>query len=124
MYVVNDYEWSLTWSAAASPATRSPRARATVIVTRGAEGLALRRGDDGSRSRRWRAERVVDPTGSGDAYRAGLLHGLAAGLPLETAARIGSLLGALQVAHPGTQGLTLDLADFRARYEREFGAPL
>jgi hypothetical protein len=45
-------------------------------------------------------------------------------MPLERAARIGSLLGALQVAHPGTQNLSLDLASFRARFEREFGAPL
>jgi adenosine kinase len=93
-------------------------------VTRGAQGSLLRRGDDVVEIPAVAAERVVDPTGAGDAYRGGLLHGLGRGLPLETAARIGSLLGSLAVAHPGTQALTLDRADFRARFERAFGAPL
>jgi adenosine kinase len=124
IYIVNDYEWSLTVERSGLSGDEiAARARA-VIVTRGAEGSLLRRGDDVVEIPAVPAERVVDPTGAGDAYRAGLLHGLGRGLPLETAARIGSLLGALQVAHPGTQALTFDLADFRARFERAFGAPL
>jgi adenosine kinase len=124
IYVVNDYEWSLTVERSGLSGDEIARRARTVIVTRGAEGSLLRRGDDVVEIPAVAAERVVDPTGAGDAYRAGLLHGLGRGLPLETAARIGSLLGALQVAHPGTQALTLDLADFRARFERAFGAPL
>ena len=124
IYIVNDYEWSLTLERSGLSGDEiAARARA-VIVTRGAEGSLLRRGDDVVEIPAVAVERVVDPTGAGDAYRAGLLHGLGRGLPLETAARIGSLLGSLQVAHPGTQALTLDLADFRARFERAFGAPL
>jgi adenosine kinase len=84
----------------------------------------LRRGGDVQEIPSVTAEAVVDPTGAGDAYRAGLLYGLVRGQPLEHCARIGSLLGALQVAHPGTQNLEIDLAGIRSRFEREFGAPL
>ena len=50
---------------------------------------------------------VVDPTGCGDAYRAGLAHGLERGLDIVKAAQIGSLMGALVVACQGTQALPI-----------------
>jgi adenosine kinase len=124
IYVVNDYEWSLTVERSGLTGDEIASRAGAVIVTRGAEGSLLRRGDDVVEIPAVPAERVVDPTGAGDAYRAGLLHGLARGLPLETAARIGSLLGSLEVAHEGTQALRVDLADLRRRFERAFGAPL
>jgi adenosine kinase len=124
VYVVNDYEWSLTVERSGLTGDAIASRAQAVIVTRGAQGSLLRRGDDVVEVPAVPAERVIDPTGAGDAYRAGLLHGLSRGLPLETAARVGSLLGCLQVGHPGTQALTLDAADFRARFERAFGAPL
>lgn len=124
LYVVNDYEWSLTVERSGLTGDAIASRARTVIVTRGAEGSLLRRRDDVVEIPAVAAERVVDPTGAGDAYRAGLLYGMARGLPLETAARIGSLMGALQVAHPGTQALTFDGAEFPALYERAFGAPL
>jgi adenosine kinase len=65
----------------------------------------------------------VDPTGCGDAYRAGLLHGLARGLALETCGRLGSLLGSLSVEREGTQGLELAPGELPERFERAFGAP-
>ena len=84
----------------------------------------LRRGREVTEIPAVAAERIVDPTGAGDAYRAGLLHGITHGKSLEHAARLGSLLGALEVAHAGTQALRIDLPSLRARFEREFGAPL
>ena len=69
------------------------------------------------------AEQVVDPTGCGDSYRAGLLYALHRGLPLEKGARLGSLFGALKIARPGPQSIPLDPAGFRERYEREFSEP-
>jgi adenosine kinase len=64
---------------------------------------------------------VVDPTGCGDAFRAGLLVGLERGLPLESAARLGSVMGALAVEQRGTQSVSADLAAIRARYQGAFG---
>ena len=124
VYVVNDYEWSLTVERSGLTGDAIASRAKAVIVTRGAEGSLLRRGDDVVEIPAVSAERVVDPTGAGDGYRAGLLHGLLRGRPLETAARIGSLVGALQVAHQGTQSLRFEVDEFRTRYERAFGEPL
>jgi adenosine kinase len=68
-----------------------------------------------------KVEEVVDPTGCGDAYRSGILYALANRLPLETGARIGSLIGSLKVAVAGPQGLELDPEEFRASYRQEYG---
>lgn len=127
IYVVNDYEWSVSqersgWSAAEIAARVD-----AVVVTRGAQGSWIRRGDDTHEVPPVAAEEVVDPTGCGDAFRAGLLHGRARGLDLETSCRVGSLLGALKVAVAGPQGLAHDAAAFRGfaeRFAREFGTPL
>jgi adenosine kinase len=71
-----------------------------------------------------KAEKVIDPTGCGDAYRAGLLYALEKGLSLEMGARAGALMGALKVARPGPQSITLDTAAIRDRYQSEFGEAL
>lgn len=69
-------------------------------------------------------ERVVDPTGCGDAYRAGILYALLHDLPLEHGARLGSLMGSLKVANPGPQSIQIELPELRTRFERAFGAAL
>ena len=94
------------------------------MVTLGEKGSELLRADGRTAIPPVKAAKLVDPTGCGDAYRGGLLFGLSRGLPLETAGRIGSLLGALKIEQQGTQGLAIDIAGFRSRYEREFGTTL
>lgn len=122
-YVVNDYEWRLTLkNSGLSEAALLSRVGAA-IITSGAEGSLLCRGGERERVPALPAQRVVDPTGCGDAYRAGLLHGLRQGFELSCAARMGSLLGALQVECPGTQGLRLTPEDFIRRYRAAFGEP-
>jgi adenosine kinase len=69
-------------------------------------------------------EQVVDPTGCGDAYRAGILYALLEGLSLEHGARIGSLMGSLKVARAGPQSIELTSDEIRSRFEREFGQTL
>jgi adenosine kinase len=63
----------------------------------------------------------VDPTGCGDAYRAGLLYALAHDLPMETGVRLGSLMGSLKVARPGPQSIELDLPAIRECYRSVYG---
>jgi adenosine kinase len=122
LVVVNDYEWALLQSRTEESEDALVRRAGTAVVTLGEKGARILRGAERIEIPPVRAARVVDPTGCGDAFRAGLLHGMLRGLPLETAGRIGSLLGALKVEQQGTQSLELDLESFRARYEREFGA--
>ena len=120
-YIVNDYEWSLTLDKTGLDEDEIAGRCGAVVVTRGEHGSTIREGDRRLEIPAVLARRVVDPTACGDAYRAGLLAGRARGLPFETAGRIGSLLGSYQVETVGPQALRLDPAEFRARFEREFG---
>jgi len=120
-YIVNDYEWSLTLERSGCSEDEVVSLCDAVVITKGEQGSTIRQGDESIEIPPVAAAKVVDPTACGDAYRAGLLFGRARGLSWELAGRIGSLLGAYQVEVPGTQQLTLDAAEFRARFEREFG---
>ncbi len=70
------------------------------------------------------AEREVDPTGAGDAYRAGIVAGLLRGLDLHHAGRVASLAATYAVEHVGTIEHRYTRADFCARYRKSFGAEL
>jgi adenosine kinase len=93
-----------------------------VGVTYGAQGSHLH----------WRGERfdipivpaepLVDPTGGGDAYRAGLLKGLLLGLPLPVVGRIGALAATHAIERFGTQEHRYDADAFVARFDRAFPA--
>jgi adenosine kinase len=130
VYIVNDYEWELTRQKTGLDEDAIAERVGALIVTRGAEGSMLRRGGHAAglvmTAERTilpsvKAEQVVDPTGCGDAYRAGLLYAIDKNLPLELGARLGSLMGALKVASPGPQSIDLDLAEIKERYANEFG---
>jgi adenosine kinase len=123
-YVVNDYEWSLTLETTGLDEDAVAARVGAVAVTRGEKGSWLRVGDAREEIPPVPAREVVDPTGCGDAWRAGFLAGRRRGLPLAACARMGSLMGSLAVERAGTQSLAFTPADFEQRYEREFGTPL
>ena len=121
---VNDYESELMQQRTGlTPAEIASRV-AAYIVTRGGEGSYIY--TDGGRIDIPPAEvaELVEPTGCGDAYRAGLLYGLARGLPFETSGRIASLLGAIKIEHAGTQNHSLTRESFAARYAQAYGKAL
>lgn len=64
---------------------------------------------------------VADPTGAGDAYRAGFFSGRMAGLSLPVCGRMGALCSAYALEHPGPAGHHFSVADFAARYVETFG---
>ena len=64
---------------------------------------------------------VVDPTGCGDAYRAGLLHGIQQGWDWETGGRLASLLGATKIAHRGGQNHSPARDELCAQFKQHFG---
>jgi len=118
---VNDYEAGLlqerTGLSAAGIASRVK----AYIVTRGAAGSLIHADGRVIEIPPVAAIRVLDPTGCGDAYRAGLLSGLMNGLPWETTGRIASLMGAIKVAEVGTQHHHFTPAEFSERFHAEFG---
>lgn len=118
---VNDYEWEmLQQKTGLTPADVAGRVRA-LIITRGAAGSLIHA--DG---RVWeipcaRPRALIDPTGCGDAYRAGLIHGLLHGLDWQTCGRVASLLGALKIESRGPQNHVFTPAEFLQRYLENFG---
>jgi len=118
---VNDYEGSLlTERTGWSLLDIAARVRA-LVVTRGGEGSWIYA--DGVRHEIPCAKpaRLADPTGCGDAYRAGLLYGLQRGLDWPTTGRVASLAGAIKIEHHGTQHHHYDWAGFAARFQQNFG---
>ena len=121
-YFVNDYEWKLTLEQTGVAESEIEARCGSVVITYGAEGSEIRTGGESLSIPTAVPERIVDPTGCGDAYRAGFLFAVANGKPLDVAGRLGSLLGSWQVEVEGAQALRYDLATIRARYGAVFGA--
>jgi len=68
-----------------------------------------------------KAKELADPTGCGDAYRAGLLYGIINEYDWETTGRIASLLGSIKIEHHGTQNHSFTMDTFKERYFQSFG---
>jgi adenosine kinase len=95
------------------------------VMTRGEEGSRLyARGKPPLEIPVATPSAVVDPTGAGDAYLAGLAHGLARDLPLELTGRIAALAATYCIEQRGCQEHRFELPDFRARYQATFGQAL
>jgi adenosine kinase len=121
---VNDYEWQMMQQKTGWSVRDVLEEVQALIVTRGQEGSVIYT-SDGERTIPCAAARaVVDPTGCGDAYRAGLIHGLIHGLDWEVTGRIASLMGALKIEVRGTQNHTFSAVEFGERFFENFGMPL
>jgi adenosine kinase len=118
---VNDYEWQLLkdrtgWEVADVTARVD-----ALIVTRGAQGSQIYTSDAEHEIPTVKPAQVADPTGCGDAYRAGLLYGLLRDLDWDTTGRIASLMGAIKVECPGTQNHSFTREEFEQRFKASFG---
>ena len=92
-----------------------------LVVTKSGEGSIIYAGGEQHVIPAARIEEAVDPTGCGDAYRAGLLYGISNGMDWETTGRIASLLGAIKIESHGTQNHDFTPAEFADRFEQNFG---
>lgn len=118
---VNDYEAQLLRDRTGEDIAMLAKQVDALIITRGAQGSVIMTGGREIAIPAARPDAVVDPTGCGDAYRAGLIYGLIRGLDWETTGRIASLLGALKIAHAGTQNHRFTAGEFAARFRAAFG---
>lgn len=117
----NDYEAKLMQERTGKSPEELSRQAEAVIVTRGGEGSLVFTGGRCIEIPVARADRLVDPTGCGDAYRGGLLYGLQNGLDWEVTGRIAALMGAIKIEHAGTQNHGMTRADIEARFRDTFG---
>lgn len=119
---VNDYEWQLLKERAGVDEISILERVEALIVTKGGEGSDIYTRNGQHNIPCAPVKKVVDPTGCGDAYRAGLLYGLMNGLNWETTGRIASLMGAIKIEQQGTQNHSFNRYEFKRRYQESFGS--
>ena len=112
---LNDYEWQLVQQKTGWTASALVRRVAALIVTHGAAGSTIHTREGAIEIPSAPVREVIDPTGCGDAYRAGLIHGLLHGLDWRTTGHIASLMGAIKIESRGTQNHHFTRAGFEQR---------
>ncbi|MEM7401816.1 MAG: carbohydrate kinase family protein [Pseudomonadota bacterium] len=118
---VNDYESQLLQERTGLSIQQIAEKVEAAIVTRGGEGSIIHTNGNAIEIPPVKASTVKDPTGCGDAYRGGLIYGVMNNLDWEVTGRIAALIGAIKVAHNGTQNHKFSLAEFKDQYKKEFG---
>jgi adenosine kinase len=118
---VNDYEWGMLQQKTGFAVSDITAQVDALVVTRGSEGSVIHTKTGTLTVPCARPRAVVDPTGCGDAYRAGLIHGLLHDLDWQTTGRVASLMGAIKIESRGPQNHSVTKAEFDRRYRDNFG---
>jgi len=118
---MNDYEWQLLQQKTGLTVRDLTQRLEALIVTRGHKGSTIYTRDGELEIPCAKTSAVIDPTGCGDAYRAGLLHGLLRGLDWELTGRIAAVMGALKIEARGTQNHRATPAEIERRLAESFG---
>ena len=121
---VNDYEARLLCERTGRTLERLADEVQALIVTLGGQGSQIYAAGCCIDIPPVAPDAVIDPTGCGDAYRAGLLYGITQGWPWEKTGRLASLMGALKIAHRGGQNHKLTRDDIAAHYQTAFAESL
>ena len=121
---VNDYEGRMLAERTGVPLAALAERVDALIVTLGADGSVIHAGGATYPIPAAKAAAVLDPTGCGDAYRAGLLYGIAQGWDWERTGGLASVLGALKIASRGAQKHTVTRDLVGALYRSTFGTDL
>ena len=121
---VNDYECRLLTERTGATLDQLARQVKAFIVTLGGRGSAIHYDGRTLEIPCARPERIVDPTGCGDAYRAGLLYGISAGLDWPLTGRLASLLGAIKISCRGGQNHQFTRDEIGVRFKDAFGTTL
>jgi adenosine kinase len=121
---VNDYEAKLLTERSGKSLEQLARALRALIVTLGGNGSRIYADGRTIDIPAVPAQQIVDPTGCGDAYRAGLLYGIARGWGWEKTGRLAALMGSIKIAHRGGQNHKPTRAEIAERYRAAWGESL
>ncbi len=121
---VNDYEARMLQEKTGKTAEELAKHVKALIITLGAEGSLIHSGGEEIRIPAVKPAAVIDPTGCGDAYRAGLLYGLSKDMDWHQTGRLASLLGSLKIANRGGQNHHHGIEEIRVRFRDAFGSDL
>lgn len=122
--VVNDYESNLLQTRTGWDEKQIVSRVKAYITTLGPRGAIIHTPEKSLDVAPAHERRVTDPTGCGDAFRAGLIYGIEKGYDWLTIGRMGNLMGALKVEHPGTQNQRFDFSEFNEQFKQQFGYSL
>ena len=118
---VNDYEAQLLQDKTGKSLTEIAKSVTALIVTLGADGSMIYTEGREIAIPTPKPAAIVDPTGCGDAYRAGLMYGIQQGWAWETTGRLASLMGSIKIASRGGQNHAPSRAEIEAQFEQHFG---
>ena len=117
----NDYEGQLLQERTGLTLEALAKLVKGLIITKGAQGSTVYADGQQIEIPCVKPDKVADPTGCGDAYRAGLLYGIARGMDWQSAGRLGSLMGALKIGQRGGQNHRFTRDEIDQRYFEVFG---
>jgi adenosine kinase len=118
---VNDYEAQLLQDKTGKKVEELANGKRAFIITRGGEGSTIYADGKEIIIPCAKPTALLDPTGCGDAYRAGLLHGIRQGWDWETTGRLASLLGTLKISSRGGQNHAPTRDELKAQFQQHFG---
>ncbi len=118
---VNDYEASLLTERTGLTLDAIAQRVSALIVTRGEQGSEIYTAGQRIDIPCVSVDKVVDPTGCGDAFRAGILYGLSTGMDWATTGRLASLMGAIKITHQGGQNHAPSRVEIEDRFQQAFG---
>jgi adenosine kinase len=121
---VNDYEARLLCERTGLALEQLAAEVKALIVTLGGDGSDIYADGKVLKVPSVKPDAILDPTGCGDAYRAGLLYGISNGWSWEKTGRLASLMGSIKIAHRGAQNHAPTRADIAQRYQQAFGDSL
>jgi adenosine kinase len=122
LVIVNDYEFELLRQKTGMSEGDVLKEAGALVVTRGENGCSIYRGTKRTDVPAVPPSRIVDPTGVGDAFRGGLMKGLASGASDEVSAQLGSVAATYALEHLGGSSHAYTFDEFRRRYEQHFGS--
>ena len=118
---VNDYEGKMLEERTGQSLEAIAKKVKALVVTRGAEGSTLFTGGQRIDVPAVKPEAIVDPTGCGDAYRAGLLYGIVSGMDWKSTGQLASVMGSIKIASKGGQNHELSREKVALVYRKAFG---
>ena len=118
---INDYEAALLTERTGLTLEAIAQRLSALVVTRGEQGAEIFSGSQRIDIPCVPVDQVVDPTGCGDAFRAGMLFGLTNEMDWLTTGRLASLMGAIKIAHQGGQNHAPSISEIEERFQKEFG---
>lgn len=124
IFISNDYELSLVLNKTGWSEDKILENAGIIVTTLGDKGSVIKKGNENHKIKPAKPKNTSDPTGAGDAYRAGLIKGLIKNWPLKTTGQFAGVVACYTVEKYGTQTHRFTMEEAARRYEENFGEEL